>query len=61
MKHIYRFHVIRLNFEAEILVGELIVTNETTDVQFFDLKDVDDLDLMGLHRQRIADAMAGEA
>jgi ADP-ribose pyrophosphatase YjhB (NUDIX family) len=56
-----RFQIVGLNFEAEVLGGELVVTDETTDVKFFDLKNVNDLDLMQHHRQRITDALTGEA
>lgn len=56
-----RIHIVALNFEAEVLGGELVLTNETTDVKFFDLKDVEGLDLMEHHRQRIADALTREA
>jgi ADP-ribose pyrophosphatase YjhB (NUDIX family) len=56
-----RFHLVALNFEAEVLGGKLVLTDETTDVKFFDLNDLADLDLMQPHRQRIADALQGEA
>jgi ADP-ribose pyrophosphatase YjhB (NUDIX family) len=56
-----RIHIVGLNFEAEVLGGQLIVTDETTAVDFFELKDLEQLDLMQYHRQRIADALAQEA
>lgn len=55
-----RFHIVGLNFEAEVLGGALVVTDETTDVKFFDLEDIDKLDLMEPHKQRITDALAFE-
>jgi ADP-ribose pyrophosphatase YjhB (NUDIX family) len=55
-----RFHIVRLNFEAEVLGGQLAVTDETTDVDFFDLSDIDNLDLMQPHKERIADALTRE-
>jgi ADP-ribose pyrophosphatase YjhB (NUDIX family) len=56
-----RIHIVALNFEAEVLGGQLVVTDETTDVKFIDLKDVEVLNLMQHHRQRIADALVFEA
>ncbi len=56
-----RFHIVGLNFEAEVLGGALVVTDETTEVEFFDLKDIDSLDVMEPHKQRIKDALTGEA
>lgn len=56
-----RIHIVALNFEVEVLGGELVVTDETTDVKYFDLNDVATLDLMHYHRPRIADALTGEA
>jgi ADP-ribose pyrophosphatase YjhB (NUDIX family) len=56
-----RFQIIVLNFEVEVLGGALIVTDETTEVNYFDLKDIEHLDLMQPHRQRIVDALTQEA
>jgi ADP-ribose pyrophosphatase YjhB (NUDIX family) len=56
-----RFHVVGLNFEVEVVGGELTVTDETTDVKFFDVKDIADLNVLQPHRQRITDALMGEA
>jgi ADP-ribose pyrophosphatase YjhB (NUDIX family) len=56
-----RIHIVGLNFEAEVLGGQLAVTDETTEVNYSDLKELEQLELMHYHRQRIADALAQEA
>jgi ADP-ribose pyrophosphatase YjhB (NUDIX family) len=52
-----RIHIVALNFEAEVVGGEPVVTDETTDVNFFDLNELAGLELMHYHRQRITDAL----
>jgi ADP-ribose pyrophosphatase YjhB (NUDIX family) len=56
-----RIHIVALNFEAEVLGGALMVTDETTEVNYFDLNEIGQLDLMQYHRQRITDALTQEA
>lgn len=52
-----RWHVIALSFVAEIIGGELGLSDETTEVGFFKLDELDRLDLMEPHRERIEDAL----
>jgi ADP-ribose pyrophosphatase YjhB (NUDIX family) len=53
-----RFQIVALNFEAEIVGGELIISNETTAVDFFDTKQMKVLDIMKPHKVRLEDAFA---
>ncbi len=55
-----RFQVVGLNFELEPIGGELGLSNETTAVGFFSAAEIAGLDLLEHHRERIADAFAGQ-
>jgi ADP-ribose pyrophosphatase YjhB (NUDIX family) len=53
-----RFQIVALNFVAEIISGELTISNETTAVDFFDPEQMKELGIMQHHRLRIADVWA---
>ncbi|MEP7290338.1 MAG: NUDIX domain-containing protein [Chloroflexota bacterium] len=55
-----RWQIISLSFEVEVSGGELGLSNETTEVGYFTQLEIETIDLMGHHRQRIADAWAGQ-
>ncbi len=55
-----RFQVVGLSFELEPIGGELGLSNETTAVGFFSAAEIAGLDLLEHHRERIADAFAGQ-
>ena len=52
-----------LSFEAQIMDGELTLSNETTDFGYFSISEMENLPMHGLHKQRVEDAMTmtGEA
>jgi ADP-ribose pyrophosphatase YjhB (NUDIX family) len=50
-----RFHVVALNFEVEVLGGELIISDETTAVDFFNREQLGNLDIMQPHKIRLED------
>ena len=50
-------HIIAMSFEAEIIGGELGISDETTDFGYFTLNEMDDLDMLLNHKERIADAL----
>jgi hypothetical protein len=50
--------MVGLSFIAEIIGGELELSDETTEVDFFTLEELYQLDLMEPHRERIEDALA---
>jgi ADP-ribose pyrophosphatase YjhB (NUDIX family) len=54
-----RFQIVALNFEAEIISGELMISNETTAVDFFDKEQIKALDIMQPHRVRLEDVWVG--
>jgi len=56
-----RVQIVALNFEAEAIGGELGLSNETTGFGYFTLAEIEKMDLIGHHKARIEDALAGRA
>ena len=56
-----RFQVIALNFEAAVVGGEIGLSDETTDIKYFLLADVENMELVLDHKQRILDTLTGKA
>lgn len=52
-----KVHMVVLGFEAELIGGELGMSNETTDVGFFSLTEMEDMPMHGRHKQRVEDAL----
>ena len=52
---------VSFSFEAEIIGGELSLSEETTEYGYFSVNALDSLDLLEHHRQRIEDATQGRA
>ncbi|MBK8784419.1 MAG: NUDIX domain-containing protein [Anaerolineales bacterium] len=48
-----------LSFEAEVLEGELGLSNETTDFGYFSLQEMESLPMHGEHKARVEDALLG--
>jgi len=48
--------IVALNFEAEITVGEPGLSDETSDWGYFSLQEMDSLEMLLNHRQRVEDA-----
>ena len=53
-----RFQIVAMSFEAEIIGGELTLTNETTEYGFFTPVETESMDLVEHHVERIQDALA---
>jgi 8-oxo-dGTP pyrophosphatase MutT (NUDIX family) len=49
--------IVALNFEVRLLGGAMALSNETTDIGFFTLQEIEDMKLLGNHKQRIQDAI----
>jgi len=47
-----------LNFEVEIISGELTLSDETTEFGYFSLKEMEGMPMHGQHKQRVEDALA---
>jgi ADP-ribose pyrophosphatase YjhB (NUDIX family) len=56
-----KVHIVVMGFEAEITGGKLRLSNETTDVGFFTLAEMDDMPMHGMHKQRVEDAFLNQA
>lgn len=50
-------HIVALHFEAEIIGGELGLSNETTDFGYFTLGELEGLQFLGRHKERILDTL----
>lgn len=55
-----RFHVVAMNFEAEPIGGELGLSDETSDFGYFSPAEIEGMDVMEHHRERIEDAFAAQ-
>jgi ADP-ribose pyrophosphatase YjhB (NUDIX family) len=48
-------HIVALHFEAENIGGQLGLSNETTDFGYFTLEQIEGLEMLGRHKERILD------
>jgi 8-oxo-dGTP pyrophosphatase MutT (NUDIX family) len=55
-----KFQIVGFSFEAQVTGGELGLSDETTDCGYFSLDQIEGMDMMEHHRERIADAWAGQ-
>lgn len=53
-----RIHLISLCFEVQITGGKLTTSDETTKFNYFGLDEINSIDLLPNHRERIADAFS---
>jgi 8-oxo-dGTP pyrophosphatase MutT (NUDIX family) len=49
--------IVALHFEAQVLEGSPILSNETTDFGYFALAEVEGLEMFGRHKERILDTL----
>lgn len=57
----YKAFIVGLCFEAEIIGGRLGLSSETTEFGYYALKQIEGMKLLGHHKERIEDALAGQA
>jgi len=55
-----KFQIIALHFEGEVIGGELGLTDETSDFGYFALNEIEGLEMLGRHKERIVDTLAGQ-
>jgi 8-oxo-dGTP pyrophosphatase MutT (NUDIX family) len=55
-----RFQLVSFSFEAEVTGGMLGLSDETTEYGYFLPVEIEQMDLMEHHQERIADAFAGQ-
>jgi len=53
----HQYQVVSFHFAVSITGGELGLSNETINVGFFSLDEINEMDVMEHHRQRIEDAL----
>jgi 8-oxo-dGTP pyrophosphatase MutT (NUDIX family) len=56
-----KFQIVALHFEAVITGGELGLSDETSDFGYFTLEEVEKLEMLGRHKERIIDTLAGHS
>ena len=56
-----RFQIVALHFEAEITGGKLGLSNETSDVGYYTLQDIQGIEMFGRHKERIIDTLENRA
>jgi ADP-ribose pyrophosphatase YjhB (NUDIX family) len=49
--------IVALHFTAEVIGGELGMSNETTDYGYFTAEEVEGLEMLGRHKERIIDTL----
>ena len=52
-----RVQFVVLSFEAQIMGGMLILSNETTDAGFFSFAEMESMEMHGRHKDRVLDAL----
>jgi ADP-ribose pyrophosphatase YjhB (NUDIX family) len=55
-----RRQLVSHSFEAEVIGGELSLSDETTEFGYFTIDEIHTLDLMEHHRERIVDVLANQ-
>ena len=55
-----KFQIIALHFEAEIIGGELGLCDETSDYGYFTMQEIENLEMLGRHKERIIDTLANQ-
>lgn len=53
----HKAFIVALHFEVEIVGGELGLSNETTDFGYFTLQEIQGMELLGRHKERIVDTL----
>lgn len=55
-----KVQIVALHFEAEIIGGELGLSDETSDFGYFSIEQVEGLEMLGRHKERIIDTLANQ-
>jgi 8-oxo-dGTP pyrophosphatase MutT (NUDIX family) len=51
----HKFQIVAMHFEVEVTGGEVGLSNETSDFGYFTLEQMEGLEFLGRHRERILD------
>ena len=52
-----KVHIVVMSFEVEIVGGELSLSNETTEVGFYSVQEMETMPMHGKHKERVEDAL----
>ena len=55
-----KFQIVALHFTAEIIGGELGLSDETSDYGYFTMEEIEGLEMLGRHKERIVDTLANQ-
>jgi 8-oxo-dGTP pyrophosphatase MutT (NUDIX family) len=55
-----KFQIVALHFEAEVIGGELGLSDETSDFGYFTMEEIEELEMLGRHKERILDTLANQ-
>ena len=55
-----KFQIVALHFEAEIISGKLGLSDETSDFGYFTMEEIEGLEMLGRHKERIEDTLANQ-
>jgi len=55
-----KFQIVALHFEAEVTGGELGLSDETSDFGYFTMEEVEGLEMLGRHKERIMDTLVNQ-
>ena len=55
-----KVQIVALHFEAETVGGELGLSDETSDFGYFTLEELEGLEMLGRHKERILDTLANQ-
>jgi ADP-ribose pyrophosphatase YjhB (NUDIX family) len=50
-------HIVALHFEADVIGGELGISDETSDFGYFTMEEIESLDIIFRHKERIQDTL----
>lgn len=56
-----KVQIVAIHFEAEVTGGTLGLSEETTDFGYFSPQEIQNMELLGHHNQRVLDTLAGKA
>jgi ADP-ribose pyrophosphatase YjhB (NUDIX family) len=55
-----KFQIVAIHFVAEIISGELGLSDETSDYGYFTMGEIEGLEMLGRHKERILDSLANQ-
>lgn len=57
----HKAFIVAIHFEGQVTGGELGLSNETTDFGYFTLEEIETLEILGRHRERIIDSLRNQS